>query len=345
MDTDVLWLEAGRQYGFDDLVFWQSRGRAPFETVAGSIRTVVLGPHASAAFPTELQPFVAPGLTRRKQFDFSDVLTSALGRAWAAADPSLVFIENPHSRLVMDPNRAPPAQPLQNLREFWARLARQRAGEEGVSFAGVDAIRPITFSGEDVLLQPNGEAGWEALATALSRSHALGPQAYGAAIERVIDLVRSKGQGSALLVVSLHDTMNTKMRADGAIVVERPEADRLPAWVNLGNRGNERGEGEEVSLPAAYLRRLAAAWGQALGAAPGEISLNQPYKGAQETLYWGKALSGQPNSGAVQAEFRREALLGPEATACLQRPGADWPTGLGERLEGIALQLARAILQ
>jgi len=26
-------------------------------------------------------PVVAPGLTRRKQFDFSDVLTSALGRA------------------------------------------------------------------------------------------------------------------------------------------------------------------------------------------------------------------------------------------------------------------------
>lgn len=341
--TEVLWLDAGRTHGFDDLVFWHGRDHGtPFDAVAGSIRTVVLGPHASAGFPAELRPFVAPGLTRRKQFDFSDVLTSALGRAWAAADPTLVFIENPHSRLVMDPNRAPPVQPMADLREFWARLSRQRAGEAGVSFAGVDAIRPITFSGEDVLLQPTDEAGWAALATALSRCHTLGPGAYGAAVEQVMGEVRREGPPRGLLVVSLHDTMNTKMRADGAIVVERPVADRLPAWINLGNRGDVQGEGDAVSLPAARLRQLAATWAQALGAARGEISLNHPYKGAQETLHWGQALAGQPDSGAVQAEFRREALLGPEATAQLQRPGADWPTGLGERLAGIAGQLARA---
>ncbi len=341
--TDLLWLYADRQHGFDDLVFWQGRERGTsFDAVAGSIRTVVLGPHASAGFPAELRPFIAPGLTRRKQFDFSDVLTSALGRAWAAADPTLVFVENPHSRLVMDPNRAPPAQPMDGLREFWARLARQRAGETNVSFAGVDAIRPITFSGEDVLLQPADEAGWAALSAALSRCHALGPGAYQAAVERMIDQVRRAGPARGLLVVSLHDTMNTKMRADGAIVVERPAADRLPAWVNLGNRGDVQGEGDAVSLPAARLRQLAAAWTRALGAARGEISLNHPYKGAQETLYWGQALAGQPGSGAVQAEFRREALLGPEATAHLQQPGGDWPTGLEEHLAGIEGRLARA---
>lgn len=342
MSADLLWLDAGRAHGFDDLVFWQERGRKPFDAVAGTIRTVVLGPHASAAFPAELRPFIAPGLTRRKQFDFSDVLTSALGRAWAAADPTLVFIENPHSRLVMDPNRAPPEQPLQGLREFWARRARQRAGEPGVSFAGVDAIRPITFSGEDVLLEPADEAGWAALASALSRSHALGPQAYGAAVESVIDKVRAKGAGHGLLVISLHDTMNTQMRADGAIVVERPAADRLPAWVNLGNRGDAQGEGSAVSLPAPALRRLAADWACALGAAPGEISLNVPYKGAHETLRWGQALAGQAHSGAVQAEFRREALLGPTATIHLQQPGTDWPQGLDARLTSIARKLARA---
>lgn len=341
MSADLLWLDAGRTHGFDDLVFWQDRGRKPFEAVASDIRTVVLGPHASAAFPAELKPFIAPGLTRRKQFDFSDVLTSALGRAWAAADPTLVFIENPHSRLVMDPNRAPPDQPLQGLREFWARLARQRAGEKGVSFAGVDAIRPITFSGEDVLLEPADEGGWAALARALSLSHALGPQAYGAAVESVIDKVCANGAGQGLLVISLHDTMNTQMRADGAIVVERPEADRLPAWVNLGNRGNEQGEGSAVSLPAPALRRLAADWARALGAAPGEISLNVPYKGAHETLRWGQALAGQAHSGALQAEFRREALLGPAATIHLQQPGTDWPQGLEPRLADIARKLAR----
>lgn len=342
MSADLLWLDAGRTHGFDDLVFWQDRGRKPFEAVASDIRTVVLAPHASAAFPAELKPFIAPGLTRRKQFDFSDVLTSALGRAWAAADPTLVFIENPHSRLVMDPNRAPPDQPLQGLREFWARLARQRAGEKGVSFAGVDAIRPITFSGEDVLLEPADEGGWAALAGALSRSHALGPQAYGAAVESVIDKVCANGAGQGLLVISLHDTMNTQMRADGAIVVERPEADRLPAWVNLGNRGDEQGEGSAVSLPAPALRRLAADWARGLGAAPGEISLNVPYKGAHETLRWGQALAGQAHSGALQAEFRREALLGPAATIHLQQPGTDWPQGLEPRLADIARKLARA---
>ncbi len=342
MSADLLWLAAGRSHGFDDLVFWQDRGRRPFEAVAAAVTTVVLGPHASAAFPAELKPFIAPGLTLRKQLDYSDVLTSALGRAWAAADPGVVFVENPHSRLVMDPNRAPPAQPLQDLREFWARLARQRAGESGISFAGVDAIRPITFSGEDVLLEPADEAGWAALAAALARSHALGPQAYGAAAESVIDKVRASGPARGLLVISLHDTMNTKMRADGAIVVERPVADRLPAWVNLGNRGDENGEGSEVSLAAPALRRLALAWADALGAAPAEISLNRPYKGAHETLRWGQALAGQGDSGAVQAEFLREALLGPAAVAHLQHPGTDWPQGLEPRLADIARRLARA---
>ena len=40
----------------------------------------------------------APALTRRKQFDYSDVITSSLGRAWAQADPQVVFVENPHSQ-------------------------------------------------------------------------------------------------------------------------------------------------------------------------------------------------------------------------------------------------------
>lgn len=343
-NTDLLWLDTGRRFGIEELVFWRGRGREPFEAAAGRIRTVVLGPHASAAFPAELQSFVSPALTRRKQLDYSDVLTSALGRAWAQADPTLVFVENPHSRLVMDPNRAQPTRPMEGLREFFARLARQRAGELGVSFAGIDAIRPITFAGEDVLLPPSDEAGWTALAEALSLSRAAGPQAYGAAVEQVIALVRGSraAQGRGLVVISLHDTMNTKMRADGAINIERPPADRLPNWVNFGNLGDEHGEGEVLSIPAAQLRRMATAWARTLGAAPGEISLNRPYKGAHETLVWGQALAGQSGSGAVQVEFRREALLGPAATAYLQQPGADWPTGLDERLDDIAGKLARA---
>jgi len=57
--SDLLWIEAGRQFAFDELVFWQSVGQQPFEQAAAHIDTIVLGPHASAAFPSELKPFVA----------------------------------------------------------------------------------------------------------------------------------------------------------------------------------------------------------------------------------------------------------------------------------------------
>ena len=157
------WIPAGQQFGFDDLVFWQGKGEAPFSAVAKRIDTIVLGPHASARFPAELRPFVDAGLTRRKQYDYSDVITSSLGRAWAAADPGVVFVESPHSRLAHDPNRAPPADVMSGLREFFARLERQRAGEK-VAFGGIDAVRPITFSGETVLRPPADEAEWSALA-------------------------------------------------------------------------------------------------------------------------------------------------------------------------------------
>lgn len=137
--------------------FWQTAGQQPFEQAAAQIDTIVLGPHASAAFPSELKPFVNPELTQRKQCDFSDVLTSTLGRLWAQCDAHTVFVENPHPRLAGDANRAPRVDPMADLREFFARLARQKNGDK-VSFAGIDAIRPLTFSGEPVLLEPQSEA-------------------------------------------------------------------------------------------------------------------------------------------------------------------------------------------
>ena len=138
MSTAIDWIPAGQTFAFDDLLFWQGKGDGPFTAVAARIDTIVLGPHASARFPAELQPFVDATLTRRKQYDYSDVITSSLGRAWAAADPGVVFVENPHSRLALDANRAPPADVMPGLREFFARLERQRAGEK-VSFGGIDA--------------------------------------------------------------------------------------------------------------------------------------------------------------------------------------------------------------
>lgn len=349
MTSDLLWIDAGRRFGFDDLVFRHDRQR-PFAEAAGAIDTIVLGPHASAALPAELRPFIAPGLTRRKQCDFSDIITASLGRAWVAADPRVVYVENPVSRLVLDPNRAPPADPVAGLREFYQRLARQRAGES-VSFGGVDAVRPITFGGEDVLAEPGSPAAWQTLATTLAEVAVRTVTAYRACCDEVLRAVLERRPAHApLRVFSLHDTMNTKMRADGAIVVERAPADRLPQWANLGNKGDAQGNAQDdpITLEGAELRRIAAAWADGFGlqgaARDEQILLNRPYKGAYETVHYGARLRalGQPRVGAVQVEFLRETLLGPTAVARLHAPGTDWPAVDDAHIAGIAAGLARA---
>jgi hypothetical protein len=344
------WIPAGQAFAFDDLVFWQGKGGVPFDTVAARIDTIVLGPHASAMFPAELQPFVDSALTRRKQYDYSDVITSSLGCAWAAADPGVVFVENPHSRLVLDPNRAPPADVMPGLREFFARLERQRAGEK-VAFGGIDAVRPVTFSGEAVLRPPANDTEWSALEKALTTARRLGPGAYRSACDRVIEAVlKARRPGTALRVISLHDTMNTKMRADGAIVVERPAADRLPQLVNFGNKGDDLGEAgaDPLTIGAAEMRRIADAWALGFGfdatTRGAAITLNRPYKGAFETVHYGAKLAAlnDPRVGAVQVEFLRETLLGPRATAQLQQPGTDWPAPDATHLAGIVDSLIAA---
>lgn len=347
----LIWIEAGRRFGFDDLVHWRDRGREPFEAAAVRIDTIVLGPHASAAFPEELRPFVAPGLTRRKQCDFSDIATFGLGRAWADADPHVVFVHNPVSRLVLDPNRARPADPIGSLREFYARLRRQRKGEQ-VVFAGVDAVRPVTFSGEDVLLEPTSSEGWASLADALGSVIGRAVDRYRATCDQVVDTVLAhRPPRAALRVISLHDTMNTQMRRDGALVVERPAADRLPTWVNFGNRGDARGEAEgdtPLTINGPELRRLATAWADALGldqaGRRAGIWLNRPYKGAFETVHYGARLRslGHPRVGAVQVEFLRESLLGSAATSRLHAPGDDWPHVDEDHCRRLAAALAAA---
>jgi hypothetical protein len=156
--------------------------------------------------------------------------------------------------------------------------------------------------------------------------------------------------GAALHVVGLHDTMNTKMRADGAIVVERPAEDRLPALVNFGNKGDARGEAgsDPLTISAAEMRRIADAWAQGFDLdsiiRESAICLNHPYKGGFEIGHYGAklALRKQPRIGAFQVEFLREALLGPRATAHLQQPGADWPEVDQVHLKGIVAALVDA---
>lgn len=346
MTAELAWIPAGRRFGFDDLVFWPGKPAVPFDAVVSQIDTIVLGPHASAAFPEELRPFVAPALTRRKQFDFSDVITAAVGRAWVAADPHVVYVENPHSRLVMDPNRAPVDDAGPGLVAFYDHLARQRAGE-AIGFGGVDTVRPVTFSGEDVLPRPATEDGLRALVTTLNACAKAGPLAYAAIRDDLITrILAGRPAGRHLHVVSLHDTMNTQMQPDGAITRERPPADRLPLVANLGNRGDARGEQDKdpLSIPAAEARRIAAAYAQAWGVPVdgGGVTLNVPYRGAQETILWGDRLRplGQPNVGIVQIEFLRETLLGPKVTAALHQPGTGWPDVDEAHLATVAERLA-----
>ena len=350
MSDALEWIDEGRHFGFDDLVHWRGKPGVPFEEIADNIDTVVFGPHAAAAFPAELKPFVSPALTRRKQFDYSDVITQALGRAWAAADPHVVFVENPHSRLVLDPNRAAVDDAGPGLRKFFDALGRQRAGEK-VSFAGIDTVRPITFAGEAVLSEPETEAAFQALVAALNFCARLGPHTYVAVRDDLVgQVLDARPPGRQLHLISLHDTMNTQMQPDGAITRERPVADRLPWLANFGNRGDASGEGpaDELSISAAEMRRMADAYVQAWGIAPdareAALLLNSPYKGAYETITWGARLRalGQANVGVVQMEFLRETLLGPVATAELHRPGAGWPAVDVGYLETIVARLKAA---
>jgi len=350
MSDDLTWIDAGRSFGFDDLVFWHGKGTQPFAAVAAQIDTVVFGPHASAGFPAELRPFTATGLTRRQQFDYSDVITSAVGRAWVQADPHVAYVENPHSRLVLDPNRAPVADAGPGLRQFFATLARQRAGEK-VSFAGMDTVRPITFSGQPVLREPGTEAEWSALIAALNDCAARGPNTYAAVRDALVEQVLAARPADArVLLLSLHDTMNTQILPDGAITRERPLADRLPLLANFGNRGDLAGDGplEEITVAGAEMRRIAdayaRAWDIADSARNAAILLNSPYKGAFETVHWGMKLRalGRADLGMVQVEFLRETLLGPRVTAALHQPGTDWPSVDMPHLRETVARLKRA---
>jgi N-formylglutamate amidohydrolase len=350
METGLAWIDAGRSFGFDDLVHWHGKGSRPFDQIAQGVDTILCGPHSSAAFPAELQQFINPNLTRRKQFDFSDVSIAALGRAWVAADPAVVYIENPYSRVVLDPNRAPVAKIEPGLRQAFDALSGRRPGQ-AVSLAGFDMVRPITFSGEDVLIRPEGGKEWAALVAALEDCADRGPRTYARLRDGLIDsTLAQRVQPNALTVLSLHDTMNTQMTADGAITLPRPAGDELPWLMNLGNRGDDRGEGpaDELTMRGAELRRLGACISAAWQIAPEDeraaIRLNQPYKGAHEVISIGARLraAGQERIGAAQVEFLRETLIGPLATSRLKRPGGDWPETDASHLSGLVEKLVLA---
>lgn len=313
---------------------------------------VVLGPHASAAFPQELSPFINPDLTPRRQLDFSDWLTGYLGRFWADASDDVIFVENPHSRVVLDPNRTPSEQPMASLRTCFQRL---REAGPSASLAGVDFIRPVTFSGWPVLMEPRTAKEWLALEKAWTGAASLGAKEYLRLSAHVVESCarRCASDGRRLIVFSLHDTMNFKMGADGAINLARSAADCLPHWVNLGNLGQPDGSawpGSTLSIEQDAACQIATAFGTALTAIePGHapaVTLNVPYKGARETQVFGALLAQARlprGSGAMQIEFRRESLLGTQACEVLQTAGDGWPIPNLGRLRMIAQSLARHV--
>lgn len=370
----IVWIAEGTTFGFEDLVFYRGKGQVPFADVARRIDLVLTGPHATAAIPRELMPFLEPTLTEREQHDFSDMTTSDLCRRWAEVDDRVVYVEFPHHRMLFDPNREWPADPEAALRGFFERHEAQSRGEK-VTFNGVDAIRPISFSGVHFLRRPTDDDQWRTLTRTIDDLGSRGARAYETIRTQVIttvfeakcarlhaldmDTVSVADFNSArmLHVQCVHDTMNATLGDDGAVNRDKPRSEWLPGIVSLGNRGDARGEPRppagggplpSIDVPiidGAQFRSLQRALAIAFEVAPdqvaAELALNTPYLGAFECQAVGRMLrSLEPQgivrhasdekvlrirTGAYQAEFRRETLLGERNTAYLRRPGSDWP--------------------
>jgi hypothetical protein len=316
----LAWIPEGTAFTRSDMAFFQGRGERDLDDdVLGGIDLIVTGPHASAAFPAELRPFVEPRFTRRLQFDFTDISTSPVAKRWAELDARVLYIEDPHPRAVRDANRARPDDLLETLRAAFDRLAAEPEGRP--SLAGVDAIRPVTFSYLPVFARPQDEAGWQALGQALEAAGALGIDAYererDALVERVVEAKLRRlasldpatttaeqwSSATHLDVLSIHDTMNHTARPDGAVCVERPPADRLPNVVALSNRGDPQGDVRPIEDPSlrdpidvpsmrpARLRAIGDAYRQVFDAHdPDDVAYNRPYLGGYETQVAGPRL-------------------------------------------------------
>lgn len=331
-----VWLPVGARFGFGDLVFFARKGHSDFTDVAADIDLVLTGPHASAALPRELKPFVDRSLTQRLQFDYSDIFSDSLARRWAEIDPRVVYVRNPVSRLIFDQNRARPDDPQSDLREAFARITGAQPGEPA-SFAGVDAIRPVTFAGRPVLVEPNDDAGYATVVDIIVECAGRTSRSYVAVRDRVLETVYEKKvaalrdlpldsidhaafhSATNLQVQCVHDTMNCTARDDGAVVDSRPVSAQLPGLVSLANRGDLRGEarapGHAGPLPVEDVLTIAPSGLRSVARAlqlgfqidearyQAEIRLNTPYQGAWEVQAIGQRLRDM----AVRAAIRHHS--------------------------------------
>jgi hypothetical protein len=329
--ADIDWIPAGTRFTRDDMVHFQGKGQRSLEDALGEVDLVITGPHASAAFPEEVAAFVEPRFTKRLQYDFTDVTTSPVAKAWAAIDPHVLYIEDPHPRAVRDANRARPDDLEATLREAFDRLAAEPEGRP--SLAGVDAIRPVTFAYLPVYRRPRDDGEWRELVDALTGAGSGGIDEYervrDALIEQVVEAklrrlatldpatttVAAWNSATSLDVLSLHDTMNHTAQPDGAICVERPPADRLPNVVALSNRGEpdgstlvreEPGLRDPIDLPTMRpprLRAIAAAYREVFDArGPDDVAFNRPYLGGYETQLAGPRLRALEDLAVVRVD-------------------------------------------
>ncbi|RLP77017.1 hypothetical protein D9V32_05165 [Mycetocola tolaasinivorans] len=352
-DAAPVLIPEGTVYTAEDITFWANPERRSLDQAIAEADVLVSCPHSGAAIPAEISPYLAPEFTRRLQYDFSDVATSAIVRRWAEIDPRIVYVENPHPRLIRDPNRAKPEDPAALLAEAIERV-RAAGPYQRVDLTGVDAIRPVTFSFYPLLRVPDTAAELSELTHTFARVAEQGLGVYERTrddlTERFIAAAyaRAAREGQARFTrLSFHDTMNTTTTREGAVNVAREAKDRLPRIVALSNRGdhagNPRPEGP-VTMDPVRIRVLAAAHREAFATElPEDVALNQPYLGSQEIIAAGERFTREydaPDAGvhldAVQAEFLREFLLGNAAVSVLHEPGEGWITEDPDHIDAVA---------
>lgn len=355
MDTaEPLFIPAGTEFSAADITHWAHRDRRTLDEAVRDADILVTAPHAGAAIPAELGEFLAPEFTRRLQFDYTDCSTSPVVRRWAQIDPHIVVVENPHPRMVRDPNRERPADLRASLAEAFRRV-REAGAWERVDLTGVDAVRPVTFSFFPLLRVPADDAELDRLAAAFERVAEQGLGVYEATRDRLIEafvtakLALGAREGRASFThLAFHDTMNRTTTRDGAIDVEREPADRLPQLVALSNRGDSDGEprgASPVTMDPGLIRMLADAHRRGFDVVdPGAVALNQPYLGSYEIIAAGRRFDELADEAdeanltlsSMQAEFRREYLLGEANTRTLMQPGTGWITPDAAHVDRVA---------
>jgi hypothetical protein len=336
--SDLDLIPAGHTFTAQEITVFADSDHRTLDEAIAEADVLVSCPHAGARIPEELVPFLSPALTRRLQYDFTDVATAAIVREWARNDRRIVAVINPHPRLVRDPNRA---RPVDIAADLTTAIERTRAAGpwQRVDLSGVDAIRPVTFSFLPILAVPEDDAERDRLVRTFVEVGERGLGVY----ERTRDALSERfiaaklRTGGRFTRLSFHDTMNTTTTRDGAVNVARDPKDRLPSVVALSNRGDTRGDERDPDDPPTMdperLRALADAHRAGFRVErPDAVALNTPYLGSQEIRAAGirfreladQAAEAALTLDAVQAEFLREYLLGAAAVEELHRPGTEW---------------------